>query len=211
MRRSGVSREQRQLILTHVGAENLDVDKVQKAMNFILGQDSKPDGKFPYRRDNVYNVGEPYVDEDEDAYWDDLAYYAEQDYEDTFWADGDDYAEIGADDDYSEVYDVEEDDEIYAAYADAKAKMNQMRVSRGFYPVVAVVERQYTPGKGKSQSSSPKKGKSKKRKDETRTSYPQWESQGKHLEGTRNGSYWPTDVPAMWPIGPLGEELPYWR
>ena len=48
LRRSGVSREQRQLILTHVGAENLDVDKVQKAMNFILGQDSKPDGKVPY-------------------------------------------------------------------------------------------------------------------------------------------------------------------
>ena len=43
LRRSGVSREQRQLILTHVGAENLDVDRVQKAMNFILGQDSKPD------------------------------------------------------------------------------------------------------------------------------------------------------------------------
>ena len=39
---------------------------------------------------------------------------------------------------------MEEYDEIYAAYADAKAKMNQMRVSRGFYPVVAVVERPYT-------------------------------------------------------------------
>ena len=46
--------------------------------------------------------------------------------------------------------------------------MNQMRVSRGFYPVVAMVERQYTPGKGRSQSSSPKKGKGKKGRGKTK-------------------------------------------
>ena len=45
LRRSGVSKEQRQLILTNVGAENLNLEAVSKAMNFILGQDSRLEGK----------------------------------------------------------------------------------------------------------------------------------------------------------------------
>ena len=89
--------------------------------------------------------------------------------EETFWADGDDYGEGVTEDDYGEVYDVEEYDEVLvAAYADAKAKMNQMRVSRGFYPVVAMVERPSSPGKGKASSSSSKKGKNKKGRGKTK-------------------------------------------
>ena len=40
LRKSGITKEQRQLILTH-GTAGLTVDEVQKAMSFILGQDSK--------------------------------------------------------------------------------------------------------------------------------------------------------------------------
>ena len=158
-------------------------------------------------------MGEPYVDEDEDGDWDDLAYYADgyQEYDDSFWADGDDYADAAADDEYSEVYDVEEYDEIYAGYADAKAKMNQMRVSHGFYPVVAVVERPQSPGKGKSYSSSPKKGKGKKGRGKTKRGPVTPRASGrKYLP--RHGCNWPTDVPEMWPSWSLGEELPIcWR
>ena len=36
--------DQRQLILTQLGDSNLTLDKAIKAMNFIIGQDSKVDG-----------------------------------------------------------------------------------------------------------------------------------------------------------------------
>ena len=45
--RSRVSKEQRQLILTNVGADQLNLDAVGKAMNFILGQDSRLDFSRP--------------------------------------------------------------------------------------------------------------------------------------------------------------------
>ena len=72
------------------------------------------------------------------------------------------------------MYDVDEFDDIYANYQDAKAKMNALRTSRGFYPVVAMLPQnmsgnasggQARNGGGKSKSSkgkksSPKDGKS---------------------------------------------------
>ena len=42
LRRSGLTRDQRQL--TQLGDSNLTLDKAIKAMNFIIGQDSKVDG-----------------------------------------------------------------------------------------------------------------------------------------------------------------------
>ena len=38
------------------------------------------------------------------------------------------------------VFDTEEFDRVYAAYADSKCQLNQMRVSRGFFPVVAFTD-----------------------------------------------------------------------
>eukprot|EP00959_Pyramimonas_sp_CCMP1952_P420224 8801606-Pyramimonas_sp.AAC.1 len=38
-----------------------------------------------------------------------------------------------------QTYDVEQYDEIMAAYTDARQKMNDMRLAGGFYPVVAMV------------------------------------------------------------------------
>ena len=39
------------------------------------------------------------------------------------------------------VFDVEEFDEIYANYAEARGKLNALRTARGFYPVVAMVNK----------------------------------------------------------------------
>ena len=59
------------------------------------------------------------------------------------------------------LFDVAEFDSVYSAYADAKSRFAQLRQSRGFYPVVALVD-----GKGSSMSqgggSSKSKGQSKK-------------------------------------------------
>ena len=61
----------------------------------------------------------------------------------------------------------------YAAYVDAKKKINAIRTARGFYPVVALTGGQFsaganpvaargpTPPKGRSKSSKGKKGKGK--------------------------------------------------
>lgn len=43
LRRSGLSKEQRQLVLTQLGESNLTLDRTMKAMNFIIGQDTKLD------------------------------------------------------------------------------------------------------------------------------------------------------------------------
>ena len=58
-----------------------------------------------------------------------------------YWADEDQdyYDDAVAGSQESPVFDVEEYDEIYATYMDAKGKLNAMRTARGFYPVVAMV------------------------------------------------------------------------
>lgn len=54
-------------------------------------------------------------------------------------------------------------DEVYAAYVEARSKVNQMRLARGFYPVVAMIDGQQKEHSYKGNSKS-KKGKSKKGK-----------------------------------------------
>ena len=43
-------------------------------------------------------------------------------------------------DDTENIYDTEEFDEVYSTYGDAKQRLNQLRQSQGFYPVVAAVD-----------------------------------------------------------------------
>ncbi|CAK9008201.1 Iron sulfur cluster assembly protein 1 [Durusdinium trenchii] len=74
--------------------------------------------------------------------------------------------EVAFADSIDQVYDVDEFDDIYANYQDAKAKMNALRNSRGFYPVVAMLP-QHMPGS----SSGPARkggGKSKSSKGKNR-------------------------------------------
>ena len=64
------------------------------------------------------------------------------------------------------MFDTQEFDDIYSTYVDAKNRLNQLRQSRGFYPVVAVVDggKGQAPlmaqGSGKGKSKSPGKSKS---------------------------------------------------
>ena len=91
--------------------------------------------------------------------------------DDVAWADdGQDYYDDGATaavSNHDQVFDVEEFDEIYANYAEARGKLNALRTARGFYSVVAVVEKPQTyegGKKGKSPTRSQKgKGKSKQK------------------------------------------------
>lgn len=41
---------------------------------------------------------------------------------------------------FGEIYHVDEYDDVLASYVDAKNKLDKMRSSRGFYPVVAIVQ-----------------------------------------------------------------------
>ena len=179
LRKAGISKEQRQLILTNVGAENLSVEKIQQAMNFILGQDSKPDPRNQHHKDGA-SFQEDYVD-GEDWYEDmdgddDQVYYQNQVYDDGApGIDHDqDYYGGAAEHDQAaqDIFNVEEFDDVYATYSDAKPKLNSMRVARGFYPVVALVDKAVSSsvssgvffkgkgkkGKGKSKAKGKDKG-----------------------------------------------------
>ena len=172
LRKAGISREQRQLILTNVGTENLSEERTQQAMNFILGQDSKPDPRNRSHKDTAYYQNDDgFEDEDgyEDADYDDeQVFYQDTVYdENTPWLDCDqDYYGGASEADYStEIFDVDEFDEVYATYSDAKSKLNSLRASRGFYPVVALVDR---GSSSVTSSSSGFKGKGKRSKGKSK-------------------------------------------
>ena len=161
LRRSGINREQRQLVLTNLGADKLDLEETQKAMNFILGQDSKLDGRPRHGKGEVF-----YQDHDDEYDFELEGDFEDDDYDGAYYQDGgedfgapwpdhgQDYYDDGAD----EVYDVDEYDEVYASFVDAKTRMNSLRVSRGFYPVVALID------KGSSTAPPARSGKGKKGK-----------------------------------------------
>ncbi|CAE7647792.1 GIP [Symbiodinium sp. CCMP2592] len=92
----------------------------------------------------------PGTEVEQDDYYDD---FPAEDWEPAYWQDDGDAGTPWPDhdEDYydheannaveEEIFDVSEFDEVYASYTDAKAKLNNLRVSRGFYPVVALVDR----------------------------------------------------------------------
>ena len=166
LRRSGLTKEQRQLVLTQLGESNLNLDKMMKAMNFIIGQDSKLDNRWARASSSSYKSAAYAVEEDDE-------HYGDFDYEDEVFY-GDDYEEDAVDwnEDYYEpaytteetaenLYDVAEYDDIFASYIEAKSQLNRMRTSRGFYPVVAMVQ---NPGESSGGPMQPRKGKGKKGK-----------------------------------------------
>eukprot|EP00913_Durusdinium_trenchii_P001396 g1291.t1 len=128
------------------------------------------------------------VDEEfeDSAAWDQLdqTYYEAEDVtedwfddpDDTYWQDDDEaffYDATSVDD--SSLFDTEEFDQVYAAYTDAKQRMQQLRQSRGFYPVVAMVDQRQMPLGSSTTPRSPsppsgKKGKGKKPKGKSTTS-----------------------------------------
>ena len=98
-------------------------------------------------------------------------------------------------DEGEDVFDVEEYDEIYRSYSDAKARLNSMRVSRCFFPVVALVDR------GGSSSTAPRakgtKGRGKSKGKDKATKGPQsW-----------TGGHWAPNLLVLRAGWTLGQEL----
>jgi hypothetical protein len=82
LRRSGLTRDQRQLILTQLADSNLTLDKAIKAMNFIIGQDSKVDGASSrWNKGSTCYKTNAYLAEDDEAWPDDEVYLEWDDYE----------------------------------------------------------------------------------------------------------------------------------
>ena len=178
MRRAGLTQSQRQMIMSSIGTETLSLDTVRKAMNFVIGQDSLPhhDGpgrssgrwqKTPYTKDSVYYEEEYENDDDDEA----------DDGGDCYWADGDEGEEYEDEEIDDEVHVAQDDlaaeyDDVMVNYSEARQKLNQMRMSRGYYPVVAMVPEQpsssgkgsYMSYKGKGSGGGKGKGKSGKSK-----------------------------------------------
>ncbi|CAJ1379598.1 unnamed protein product, partial [Effrenium voratum] len=162
IRRAGVTKEQRQMVLTMMGADNMTLGRAQEAMFFIIGQDSKAERP----RKDVYYTNDWGAEEasvnDFPQHPHEIYFYSDDDEE---WNDQDEDYFDQPDEDYfdqpvqdteeTEIFDVEEYDEVYTAYINAKNQMNRMRTSRGSYPVVAMVDarggssRDKDKGKGK--------------------------------------------------------------
>ena len=146
----------------------MEKKKVIEALYLVLGQDHRaasgppPDRRWHGKghRGRVYKVSEEYMDEElygADDYeaseaWDESGYY-EWDYSPSHHEEADyhedpDAFDSGAayyqyDEEYAEEqpwHDVEQYDQAYAAYLDARKRFNELKVSRGYLPVVALTD-----------------------------------------------------------------------
>ena len=210
LRRANLSREQRQLLLSHV--PKLEKTKVQEAtMYLILGQDYKsavvPDRRIHHGR----HRGRAYAADDEVL--EDIDEFSEMSSADPYsvfyyegeWDDPeevDDWGDAAFDDDagyyqqeqYPAVedeqahvaeFDVDVYDEAYATYQDARRRFQDLKLSRGFLPVVALQD-----GSAAAGSSSPPSSVSPPRKGKG----PRSKGKGGSKKG-KGGSYRPS-VPA---------------
>ena len=164
LKKSGLSPEQKQLILSQVGAK-LTPDKIEESMFFLLGQDHKAAARQPptrtwhrggsksassgtwrrsYGSAHLADDGQTWSDWDGD---DDTAFVAE-DFEvyeeDAQWQD-DSYLDAlePEETEYAYYEDIAQDDdeayeEAYASYIDARRRLADVKASRGFFPVVAL-------------------------------------------------------------------------
>ena len=190
LRRAGLRQEQRQMVMTTLTVDKMNLDNVRKALNFVIGQDNKPDAVTSPTRskasDSVYYEDDDWHytnDFDEDVFYD-------EELDEHYVVDGNDEGAYYEDDEEGEsaVYAADdaaaEYDEVFAAYVDARAKMNQMRLSRGFYPVVAMVNHQHHSAKS-SKGKKPKgsKGKGKNQSKQAPRSPPNPRARGKAALG----------------------------
>ena len=173
LRRAHLSREQRQMVT--LKAPTMEKNAVVEALFLLYGQDYKSGGHQPERRNTrwagtrgyyAYAAGADWFEED----WDDEAYWGQVD-------DGDgvdewyDYEGESAEFDQNAVYYQSEEadyvpdeadpsamanefDSVYATYVDARKRFQDLKLSRGFLPVVALQD-------NASQSSSPTRSPSK--------------------------------------------------
>ena len=93
LRRAGLKQDQRQMVMTTLSVDKLNLESVRKALNFVIGQDSAPEvvtyATKPYRgKESIYyeddytqnyeydqdfedNFDDGYAVDDDGAYWDD--------------------------------------------------------------------------------------------------------------------------------------------
>ena len=115
-------------------------------MNFIIGQDSKVDGASSrWNKGSTSYKTNAYLAEDDEAWPDDEVYLEWDDFEaeGDEVLDGDETYYYDAENDTNPIdnaFNVDEYDDVFASYIDAKNHLNRMRTSRGFYPVVAMVQ-----------------------------------------------------------------------
>lgn len=193
LRRAGLSEDQKTLVTTQTG-KDLKFDKVAEVLQTTFGQTQTmnvrhskvhyakdEDEQEEYRQEDTpqvyyqgqgtteeaYAYNEPYdydewYDTDEVYYGDDQYYdaYEPYDYDDP--EDGYEYQGDGTEGNY----DPDEFDDVFANYQEARKKLSELRTSRGFYPVVAMIPDGATssrgPSRGKGKGSRPS-GKSKGR------------------------------------------------
>ena len=173
LRRAGLSQQQRQLIMSTITTSTLSLDSVRKAVNFVIGQDQTPEGsagrdtRFNKLKDTyIYNLADDswsYEPEPDDAYYEDAESWEigpEDSMSQILWHDEPAPPETDEEQVLMAMDAASEYDDIMANYVEARSKLNQLRVSRGYYPVVAMVpeQRNYTGGAGKGKG---KKGKVK--------------------------------------------------
>ena len=187
LRRSGLTRDQRQMVM--LKAPQLDKKDVIEALYLIFGQDQKgvnherPRHHFRGKggKGRGYYVEEEmgfYYDENDETYYDyddEAGYYEDSEWpaesyddwheDENFDATAVYYQDDDAAGDEAETpFPVETYDEAYAAYVDARKRFSDLRLSRGFLPVVALSDPSagnLSPGLS-SPGGSPGHGKGKK-------------------------------------------------
>ena len=156
LRSANLTKEQKQLVTLR--APNMEKEKVQEAMFLILGQDHKSavsrDDKKWHRGGHRTGRGYAAFYEDdeneweeiegEDAYWGDgwEDYESPGDYEQEYAVEFDQDAVYYQEDeiDGPQDYDVEAYDTAYAAYQDARKRFTDLKLARGYLPVVALAD-----------------------------------------------------------------------
>ena len=175
LRRAGLSKDQRQLVLTQ--SPGVEKNKVQEALFLLFGQDFKAGGHHHDRRWKGKARGKGYAvyEEEEDANYEegwDEAYYefedadlAENDYDPVEEFDQeaiyyqDEVGDASPLSQEDQQHQVEEYDEAFAAYVDARRRFNDIKLSRGFLPIVALSDPNagnVSPGLGASSPASSK-------------------------------------------------------
>ena len=168
LRKANLTNAQKQMIMSTITAATLSLETVRRAVNFVIGQDQTPEtlaapapSAGRWKRDSIYAAAEdePWDDadwEDDQIAWEDEEAWLAEDEGAPYYEEETD--QILAADDAAAEY-----DDIMANYVEARQRVNQLKLSRGYFPVVAMVDQQrpFSKGSGKQR---PQKGKNKGKK-----------------------------------------------
>ena len=157
--RAALTKDQQHLVQTQVG-KNLTLKSIEQSMYQVFSQDyrqtylakgfAKGKGRQQIMHaDDSYDGGSEWQEyyETDEVYWDEAGespdhegYYDPNDetWNDTCYETEESYQD-------ESLFDIQEYDEAYTAYTDAKQRTQQLRQARGFYPVVALMGNKQMP------------------------------------------------------------------